>query len=204
MFILRYMYICKFKKWVLSFISVCALLLIIIQTLRPSVIQLAELHKCPACYGISACHNIHKISLSWHDINAVFSHLFGVKNLFFGVYERNKVVLKKLAHLSELKMLDTTFCNIFHLNYPCSNISKQNLNRHSADFYNLIKKTITVNFSKDDTSRLRLCPTIQHLDDLFNNVHLNNKHIDPVQYLINIWTLISINPEPIILQVNFK
>jgi len=100
-----------------------------------------------------------------------------------------------------LKALDVTLCNELHLEYPCSNVS---LDRYTTDFYDLIRKTITSDFSKDDTSRLRFCPTIEHLDDLFYNVHLNNKHISPTQYLINLWTLVSINPEPLILQVNYE
>ncbi|KYM79291.1 PREDICTED: deleted in autism protein 1 homolog [Atta cephalotes] len=192
----------RFKKWkILLLIGICILALrinVILQSLYPSVTQLTELQKCPACYGISACHNIHKIDLLWNDVNAIISHLFGVKNVFFGIYNQSKVVLKKLAHSSELKALDVTLCNELHLGYPCSNVP---LDRYKADFYNLIRKIITSDFSKDDTSRLRLCPTIRHLDDLFYNVHLNNKHIDPTQYLINLWTLVSINPEPLILQI---
>lgn len=192
----------RFKKWkilLLIAISIFALKInVILQNLYPSITQLTELQKCPACYGVSACHNIHKIDLLWNDVNAIISHLFGVKNVFFGTYNQSKVVLKKLAHSSELKALDITLCSKLHLGYPCSNVP---LDRYTADFYNLIRKTITSDFSQDDTSRLRLCPTIEHLDDLFYNVHLNNEHINPKQYLINLWTLVSINPEPLILQI---
>lgn len=192
----------KFKKCrILLCIGICALVLrinIIIQSLYPSVTQLTEQHKCPACYGVSACHNIHKINLLWHDINTITSHLFGVKNVFFATYNRSKVVLKKLAQSSELKAFDIMLCKKLHLEYPCTSVL---LDRYITYFYEYIKEIVTSDFSKDDTRRLRLCPTIQHLDDLFHNVHLNNKHIDPTQYLINLWTLISLNPEPLILQI---
>ncbi|XP_071653169.1 divergent protein kinase domain 2A isoform X1 [Temnothorax longispinosus] len=193
----------RLKKWkILLLIGICVLALrinVILQSLYPSVTQLTELHKCPACYGVSACHNIHKIDLLWNDVNAIISHLFSIKNVFFGTYDQSKVVLKKLAHSSELKALDVTLCNKLHLGYPCSILVP--LDRYAPDFYDLIRKTITSDFSQDDTSRLRLCPTLGHLDDLFYNVHLNNKHINPTQYLINLWTLVSINPEPLILQI---
>lgn len=172
-----------------------------IQSLYPSLTQLTEIHKCPVCYGVSACDNILEINLLWHEVSAIFSHLFGVKNVFFGTYNQSKVVLKKLAHSSELKAFDIALCHKFHLEYPCSNIPLEN---YTADFYDFIVHTITLNFSKDDTSRLRLCPTIQHFNDLFHNVHFNNKHINSIQYLINLWTLVSINPEPLILQVICK
>lgn len=194
--------ICKLKKWkILLFIGTCALILkiiIIIQSLYPSVTQLTEQYKCPTCYGVSMCHNIHKINLLWHDTNTIISHLFGVKNVFFATYNQRKVVLKKLAQSSELKAFDITLCTKLQLEYPCMNVL---LDRY-VDFYNYIKETITLDFSKDDSSHLRLCPTLQHLDDLFYNIYLNNKYINPTQYLINLWTLVSLNPEPLILQVN--
>lgn len=204
-------YLCnifKFKIWkILLFIGFFTVFLQLnvityYASLYPSILQLTELHKCPACYGVSACHNIHKVNLLWNEINAITSNLFGVKNVFFGTYNGNKVVLKKLAHSSELKAFDIMLCNKLQLKYPCSNITLNEL--HALDFYDFIQKTITNDFSNDDSSRLRLCPTAQHLDDLFDNVHLNNKHIDRTEYLINLWTLVSLNPEPLILQVYSK
>ncbi|XP_014484465.1 PREDICTED: deleted in autism protein 1 homolog isoform X2 [Dinoponera quadriceps] len=198
--------ILRFKKWkFLLFISIlCTLLLtknVVIQNLYPSVTQLAEIHKCPVCYGVSACHDIHKVIFSWHDVSTIFLHLLGVKNVFFGTYNQNKVVLKKLAHSSELEAFDVFFCDKLHLKYPCSNVSKKKLNRHAANFDNLIKETITSDFFKDDSSRLRLCPSTQHIDDLFHNIYLNYKYTDSTEYLIHLWMLLSINPEPLILQI---
>lgn len=205
--ILHYAYnICRFKKWTLLLcigIS-CTLFLtrnVIIQILYPSITQLAEVHKCPTCYGVSACHDIHKINLSWHDASTIFLHLFGIKNVFFGSYNHDKIVLKKLAHSSELKAFDIAFCNKLHLEYPCTSISEEELSKYATDLDDLIKKTVSSDFSNDDSSRLRLCPTTQHIDDLFYNIHLNYKHADTIDYLINLWTLLSINPEPLILQV---
>lgn len=200
----RYMYnVCKFKKWrILLFVGISALLLnlnVVLQRLYPAVTRLTEVHKCPACYGTSACRDIHQVELLWHDGNAIFSHLFGVKNVYFGTYRRNKIVLKKLAHSWELNALDVALCERFNFRYPCSNVS---LDRDAIDFDSLIKKTITSDFSKDDSSRLRLCPTVQHLADLLRNVYLNNEDIDSRTILINLWTLVSVNPEPLILQVN--
>lgn len=195
--------ICKLKKWkVLLFVGVCAFLTnIVLRDLWLSVTQLTELRKCPACYGVSACRDIHHVDLSWHDVNAIFSHLFGVKNVFFGTYNRSKVVLKKLAYSYELNAFDVALCEKLGLKYPCWNVP---LDRYTADFYGLIEKTITSDFSKDDSSRLRLCPTVRRLDDLLYNVYFNSKNIDSTEILINLWTLVTVNPEPLILQVNSK
>ncbi|XP_032689439.1 divergent protein kinase domain 2A-like [Odontomachus brunneus] len=204
--ILHYAYnIFKFKKWkLLLFIGIsCTLLLmknVVTQYLYPSVTQLAEIHKCPACYGASVCHNVHKINISWR-ISTILFYLYGTESVFFGAYNQNKVVLKKLAPPSELEAFDIVYCKKFYLEYPCSNVSKKKLNRHIADFNDLIKKIITSDFSEDDSSRLRLCPTTRHIDDLFHNIYLNYKHTNPIEYLINLWTLVSINPEPLILQI---
>lgn len=208
--ILRYAYnIFKFKKWkLLLFVGVSYILFltknVVIQNSYLSVTHLAEIHKCPACYGVSLCHNIHKVNLLWHDLNIILFYLFGDENVFFGTYNQNKVVLKKLARSSELEAFDIAYCNKLQLEYPCSSVSKEKLNRHIPDFNDHIKKIITSDFSKDDSRRLRLCPTTQHIDDLFYNIYINYKHINPAEYLINLWTLVSINPEPLILQVNHK
>lgn len=54
--------------------------------------------------------------------------------------------------------------------------------------------------------RLRLCPSTEHVDTLFSPIFpkINGSHTaklgnDP--YTANIWTLLLINPEPLLLQV---
>jgi len=195
--------VCRFKRWkILLFVGVCALLLNVVpRSLHPSVTQLTEVHKCPACYGVSACRDVHRVELLWHDSRAIFSHLFGVKNVFYGTYDRRKVVLKKLAHSSELDAFDAVLCEKLGSRAPCFDLS---IDRRTADFYlDLIETTIAPDFSKDDSSRLRFCPTVRRLGDLLHDVYLNDEDVqDTTESLINLWTLVSINPEPLILQVN--
>ncbi|KAG7208658.1 hypothetical protein KM043_014862 [Ampulex compressa] len=40
-----------------------------------------------------------------------------------------------------------------------------------------------------------------YLDNLFHDIYLNNEETDREQLQINIWTLVSINPEPLLLQI---
>ncbi|XP_012232214.2 divergent protein kinase domain 2A [Linepithema humile] len=200
--ILYYIYNILKRKWKILFFVIYLLIIVyqmnIKSFLYPSITQYTEINKCPVCYGVSACFNIYEAEL-WREFTVVLIHLFDVKNAFFGTYNQTQVVLKKLAYSTELKAFDIAWCNKFHRQYPCSNIL---LDNYTTDFYDSIEQTITLNFSKDDASRLRLCPTVQHLDDFLRNVHLNNKHfINNTQYLINLWTLVSINPEPLILQI---
>ncbi|KAH0949620.1 hypothetical protein HN011_006919 [Eciton burchellii] len=192
----------RFKRWkILLFVGVCALLLNVVpRSLHPSVTQLTEVHKCPACYGVSACRDVHRVELLWHDSRAIFSHLFGVKNVFYGTYDRRKVVLKKLAHSSELDAFDAVLCEKLGSRAPCFDLS---IDRRTADFYlDLIETTIASDFSKDDSSRLRFCPTVRRLGDLLHDVYLNDEDVqDITESLINLWTLVSVNPEPLILQI---
>jgi len=141
------------------------------------------------------------VELLWHDSRAILSHLFGVKNVFYGTYDRRKVVLKKLAHSSELNAFDAVLCEKLGSRSPCFDLS---IDRRTADFYlGLIEATIASDFSNDDSSRLRFCPTVRRLGDLLHDVQLNDEDVqDTTESLINLWTLVSVNPEPLILQVS--
>lgn len=54
--------------------------------------------------------------------------------------------------------------------------------------------------------RLRLCPSLEHVDSLFSPLlprtnGLNPARLDNDGYTANIWTLLHINPEPLLFQV---
>lgn len=79
------------------------------------LIELCDLAKCPFCYGVNLCTNIKnsEISLEFNSFSKIFFNMFSVKNVYFGIYNGQQVVLKKLAHekhLSNLK-LDNSNCS---------------------------------------------------------------------------------------------
>lgn len=163
--------------------------------------RLCELDKCPACYGISECSYIKNISITLDDVFSLINYLFGVKNVFMGKYFETKVVLKKLAHTSELNAFDEMLCESKSFGFLCKNDISVNNDSTQVDFYQLVKRKLISSFTEDDNSLLRLCPNDRNIDTLFRNLHVKNKELDANIFYINLWTLVTINPEPLMLQV---
>nr|XP_031828499.1 divergent protein kinase domain 2A isoform X1 [Nomia melanderi] len=203
--ILSYLYnILKFKKWELFFFATVFLGLkwSKMTTFRPDINHLTELHKCPACFGTSACNYIHEVDLTSYDLYSMFSYFFGVKNVFFGQLNGDHIVLKKLAHSHELDKFDQMLCENNNLLHICPKNLKETTNENNnVNFYELIKREVTLDFAKDNFSHLRLCPNEQHLSKLLKRIYLNNKYINKKMLDINIWTSIILNPEPLLLQI---
>ncbi|XP_047367019.1 divergent protein kinase domain 2A-like isoform X2 [Vespa velutina] len=201
--ILSYLYnIIKFKKC--SLILMIGLFILYVNiniNINLSIERLCELHKCPACYGISECNYIKNINITLDDIFSLINYLFGVKNVFMGKYFETKVVLKKLAHTSELKAFDEMLCENKNLQFLCKNDLKINNHSSQIDFYELVKRKLISSFTQDDNSLLRLCPSDRNIDILFHNLYVKNKELESNIFYINLWTLVMINPEPLLLQI---
>ncbi|KAG0714535.1 Deleted in autism protein 1 [Chionoecetes opilio] len=83
-----------------------------------------ELSSCPACYGQNLCPRMlhHQDSaVARIELTGVFSlkvmKFLNYKNVYFGCSEKDTVVLKKLAHDSELLEFDKKICGIHRMNY---------------------------------------------------------------------------------------
>lgn len=162
--------------------------------------EITEKEKCPACYGISLCPDIdnNKIKFEYDNFNSIFNNLFGIKNVFFGKYGNIKVVMKKLAHNSELKNFDKMICSSSDLKELCFKDSKEN--KSKINFHQLILTELQ-NLNKNDPDiKLRVCPSVENFDDIFSSVQKENftNNDDYYKYL---WSSIKLNPEPIMLQV---
>lgn len=203
--ILSYLYnIIKFKKC--SLVLIIGLIIIFVNVninvnINVPVERLCELHKCPACYGISECNYIKNINVTLNDMYSLINYLFGVKNVFMGKYLKSKVVLKKLAHTSELKAFDDMLCKNRNLQFLCKNNIETYNHSFKVDFYELVKRKIVSSFTEDHKSLLRLCPSARNIDILFYNLYVKNKELDANIFYINLWTLVTINPEPLLLQI---
>lgn len=178
----------------LLFVSLC-LMILIPRLLWPSVMDLTEVEKCPACYGISLCPAITGGHLTLHSFGAVagFVNILGSKNVLFGMLGNQKVVLKKLGHTTELEQLDQKMCEMASLGSSC------HVNEaiwQQGDLLHSVKQHVA---SQD--SSLLLCPTVVNLERLLSIVLYENKDIGTKVLHANIWTTIMVNPEPLLLQV---
>ncbi|XP_066597859.1 divergent protein kinase domain 2A [Prorops nasuta] len=198
--------IVKIVKWkiiliTLGAIFLCLRLNTILGAANPSINQLIELNKCPICFGTNACNFIKEIDIVTDDFLTFFSYWFGVKNVFFGMYNKKKVVLKKLAHTKELNLFDKSLHDTAELRelMECFKNAQEKSNCN-ININHLIKNEISGNYNKENM-RLRLCPTVVNLDTLFLTLYENNKFVNSNNLEVNFWTIVKINPEPILLQV---
>lgn len=168
----------RFTLVSLFVISTCSIAILINQ-LGFDVVDLTEIEKCPACYGVSMCQNIQDISLDFLNFHSIFNLIFGVKNVYYGNYGNEKVVMKKLASNVELAVFDKTTVHTF-------------ADKNKA-FNALIMSELA-----EYSNKIHVCPTIEKINDLLQNIENPYNNIDNLKYL---WTMLKINPEPIMLQV---
>ncbi|XP_012262670.2 divergent protein kinase domain 2A-like [Athalia rosae] len=199
--------IVRFRKWkvflILGLFSLALGLKVVLKTLRLTAAQLTDLQKCPACFGLSLCDAIlnNKISIRHKNAYATFANLFGSKNVFFGTYGKEKVVLKKLAHTSELEAFDKMLCSDQKLLELCVTNSNKKAIPRNIDFYTRVIREITSDFTSENISNLKLCPITDHMDDLLYNVYANGGKNEKEISHAYLWTMIKINPEPLVLQI---
>ncbi|XP_011506129.1 PREDICTED: deleted in autism protein 1 homolog, partial [Ceratosolen solmsi marchali] len=173
---------------------------IFVGKLNLKVNEIIEREKCPACFGINLCQDIddNKVTLEYTDFYSIFNNLLGIKNIYYGKYGGDKVIIKKLAQKIELEGFDKMICSDYELMELCFN--KPKAVNTMKNFYNLIVAELISADMNDPNVKIRLCPTISKLPELFSNVLTENnlKNADYYKYL---WSLIQINPEPILLQI---
>ncbi|XP_017758251.1 PREDICTED: deleted in autism protein 1 homolog [Eufriesea mexicana] len=196
--------ILKFRKCIfLSPVTISIVLKwFVIITFRPDMNRLTELHKCPVCFGVSACNYIHEVDIILHDFYTLFAYFYGVKNVFFGSFNKSSVVLKKLAQNFELDEFDKMLCKDTNFSHICTiNVKEVEEKTIKINFHKLIEEEVSSDFMNNNFNRLKLCPTIQHLNDLLKDVYYNMKDVNRKILDINIWVLTLLNPEPLLLQI---
>ncbi|XP_038218554.1 divergent protein kinase domain 2A [Zerene cesonia] len=164
----------------------------------PQIIQLTNLDRCPACYGVTVCPELYSNQIILDSTH--WSSMFNVRNIFYGYTKSNRrVVLKKLGHDWEFREFDEKICKIMNLSESCNVKALLNIS-------NIDQKVIDIvqyNLSWPDTEPRKgivLCPYAYSIYDLLHPL-LNNRNGNYKSEMINIWTMLNINPEPILLQV---
>ncbi|KAG6449343.1 LOW QUALITY PROTEIN: divergent protein kinase domain 2A [Manduca sexta] len=168
----------------------------------PRVMNLTELDRCPACYGISVCPELYSNQIFLENNHGWLS-IFNAKNIYYGYTRSNRrVVLKKLAHNWELKEFDSKLCTSWNLKRTCTPISLLNVSNVDEKIIDIVGYNLTW---ADPMPRkgLVLCPYAYSLYDLIQPL-TNSRNSNFKAEMINLWTVLSINPEPLILQVLLK
>lgn len=163
-----------------------------------NIIDMTELDKCPFCYGKTACTNLFNgnIKLNSSTSNIFYNMInFAInsKNIYYGSYKKRSsykdIVVKKLAHNDELQAFSNFIRTHFGDVYS-------NFHKIEKDFKAEMSKLMT-STTHDADIKLKLCP-----DRLAFNVLLNNKQIMTSEDYIHFYTMLYVNPEPIVMQVS--
>lgn len=166
----------------------------------PRMMKLTSLDRCPVCYGVTVCPELYSQQIVLEQFG--LSSMFNAKNIYYG-YTRYKrrVILKKLAHDWELRDLDENLCKTFDLKTDCQPADAVNI----STLLKKIDKIVAYNLTRPDTDPrkgLVMCPYSFSFLEFVQpvvNVHSTNVALD----LMYVWTMLTVNPEPIILQVTF-
>ncbi|TRY67135.1 hypothetical protein TCAL_11442 [Tigriopus californicus] len=155
---------------------------------------------CPACFGTNLCAPIFKSQIqltNWTRFS--ISRLMNAKNVFYGNYKFEKVILKKLGHDHELRSLDGEICQAYKERPDCD----------AGRYLKFLTKEYTLNLGRDETLDFRplarhewtevlSCMRSQALIDLI--VKKSRLH-ESAPTLEQILTLLILNPEPLIFSV---
>jgi hypothetical protein len=166
--------------------------------------RLLNLKSCPFCFGYSLCQYI-QFENSHYDFRFEntdlvpntykFQALFNIKNVFNlnEIITKRKLIMKKLAHDSELEEFDA---NERICSDSCVKRSVLNSNNVDGDFLRKAHEHQGIEVLSCFTDRLAQTLVKNYKEYDFTNQKRNNS----IPMLILLSTL-KINPEPIILQV---
>lgn len=152
-----------------------------------------EIEKCPFCYNETFCNLVHELQIRMTLLEYILGCINN-KYVFFGVFNNKSVAIKRLAHRYEIDNLDAEIT---------SNYSNEHDGFVLDDNLFYTKSLALLNQSFNNPAyKLRLCPTLDNADILFEPIvqkNLHNKFL-----FVNMWTSLQLNPEPLILQVRMK
>lgn len=173
-------------------VVICAIA-IAIYFLVPSITSYSDLEKCPYCYGKIICpaFDVGEISAT------IFSrvNIINEKNVYYGEYNNVDIIIKKLGSNDELKRFDDFVCYENRLANGCELNSIDDQQNYTKKIMDYMDGGIS------EFKPFKVCTeaTADSLYDYF--VKMKPKDLDENVHLKNVWTILKINVEPLILQV---
>ncbi|KAI4464260.1 Divergent protein kinase [Holotrichia oblita] len=153
----------------------------------------SDLEKCPYCYGKGMC-----TAFDNKDVYVSFLSLINIinyKNIYYGEYNNINVIVKKLASSEELHRFDDYVCYENRLDNGCDLgliDDQQNYTQKILDY---------MNGNVNEFKPFKVCSkaAAEVLYDEFLKAKPDD--VDKEYYLKNVWTILKINVEPLILQL---
>ncbi|XP_063229062.1 divergent protein kinase domain 2A-like isoform X2 [Bacillus rossius redtenbacheri] len=170
----------------------------------PGAGELTEVHKCPSCYGVTACpaFMLGQVELTGASRLVRLLDLVGGRNVMFATHGDRRVVLKRLGNRRELAELDARICREMGRRPGCRvGDAMWKVKDVRSLIASLLDMPDVSPNSSDSYRSLHLCPSTTNVDLFLEKIFLRYRAIGREILYTNIWTMLLINPEPIILQV---
>lgn len=158
-----------------------------------------ETEKCPYCFGMESCDLFQSddIKLSSNSFRMIVNNYFSIKNVYrANDGDDNRFVLKKLGDYGEFLDLDHLICLKNNMPTDCK---ITNVVNDAVDYYGAIKEVL-VNDGSSKINKLKICSEVL-IDDLIEYYFRKTNCKIREDCLKNLWTILQINPEPLILMV---
>ncbi|XP_064087734.1 divergent protein kinase domain 2A-like [Macrobrachium nipponense] len=167
--------------------------------------NLVDLHTCPACYGQSHCSSMFEKETFNRNIRLTsysqvkYMNYINIKNVYYAKFGEEHVVLKKLAHDSELREIDEKFCKASKLPHNCnvSQAIKIIVTRAGNDIFQVIRNN-KVLFEESDAVKCSHDRNILKLYEAFARTDSGPYHIH------HFLTMLAVNMEPLLIMTHYQ
>lgn len=204
------MFITIFLKWHFITITVLAISILTFYLINTPLPDLEE-YKCPACYETDLCPEFYsgEITITSDNLTEKFANLFSIKNTMFADWyqeineKTKKVVIKKLAHSSQLSDFDEQICKYMDVDLNKCDVSK--LDFSDSDYLMDLEDVLVLKeFGKVDDVKAMEKSVMSSILCTGSDMSMFLDNIGANVLNIFVWYTLHINPEPIILQVKKK
>ena len=164
--------------------------------------KFVELSTCPACYGQSICPEMlqqQNVAVSTIQLSGVSSlrvfKILNYKNVYFGCSDKVTLVLKKLAHDSELHEFDKKICDITKvMNCNVSEVIDYLVKKNNYNVSQIVDQHLSL-FTSDGImcNHTRI---LQYLYRKYTNIDSGPYH---QQHFL---TMLAVNFEPLLINVS--
>ncbi|XP_072034635.1 divergent protein kinase domain 2A-like [Amphiura filiformis] len=156
--------------------------------------------KCPACYGTSLCEQFGEGHFEFESYSRLrFLDFINVKNVYFGRYlDKHHVILKKLAHNTELASFDKELC----LEATQQDTCEVARDIYKTKFSEVLRTEVFNGNQVGGLSDLVRCPSQRLLQKIWNGFkERQSRGFMARDNKMMLMTTLAINPEPIILTI---
>lgn len=193
------------KRFLLLILTVTVVYVLCLLTvdIDPQSSDFHEYDKCPACYGDALCPNLSDLELTGWRRKSILRHL-NVKNVFYGKFRGTKVVVKKLAHDTELAETDAKLCRRAGIEFTVSCNAGLAIRALLGDVKDPVSAVLRFMSSFRTNQDITTCSSDRLVKKVFSavkrgGVTLASKRDEPNAADVVAYTAV-VNPEPLVLQ----